>query len=78
MESLKKSFVIACVALCISLGINIYFGVKVVFPKPAERLQGANSQFGMPCIYTTGTRALGDGTGTAFSCDDQGRLILSN
>ena len=75
MESLKKSFVIACVALCISLGINIYFGVKVVFPK---KNLGANSQFGLPCIYTTSTRTLSDGEGTAFACDNQGRPILSN
>ena len=64
-------------ALVLSLGLNGILFWKLT-QKKQEFAVGANSQYGMPCIYTTSTRTLLDGQGSAFSCDVNGALILSN
>lgn len=74
MDNKIKAVIGLGIALFVSLVCNIALGLKVA----NKANLGANTQFGMPCIYTTATRTLSNGSGTAFSCDTQGRLIITN
>jgi len=72
MYRIEKIVIGLCLALLISIAGNIYQYINT----PVESL-GANTQFGMPCIYMTATQTLSSGSGTALLCDEQGRLILT-
>lgn len=62
------------IAFVLSLSMNVYLGKKL------DKLEslGANSQFGMPCIFTSSARTLVNGEGTAFTCDSEGKLVITN
>lgn len=68
----------AILGLGIVLLASLVYNAILVVKSTHTSSLGANSQYGMPCIYTSSTRSLSDGTGTAYSCDISGNLIMSN
>lgn len=74
MSTQQKVLVGFVLALLISVGVNLY-----LVSKPINKNQiGGNSDLDFPCIYNSGSRTLQDGQGTAFSCDANGRVIITN
>lgn len=75
MDTQQRAILGLGIALILSLITNAFLLVKT---RDQNKILGVNSQYDYPCIYNAATRTLRDGDGTAFSCDANGALIITN